>query len=170
MKNGGQPSNPELDSQAIEALKIANKQWESSVTFMVSAYWTKSDILSKLGYKDEALANYTKIISYFHSKFGDSYSELPLVKSTRVKIKETESYQPRKTVNLFPSKTQPIMALPPRPQTAVNIRIKRSKLNSTTKLKKRKGSVNRTRPQSATHKFGVAKRSTQPKLAKTLLM
>lgn len=55
----------------IEAFKVSNKQWESAISFMVSSYWTKSEILELQGKFEDSKRNYEQLISYFDSKLGE---------------------------------------------------------------------------------------------------
>ena len=101
LKFKGSSGDSDKDFQAVEALKIADKQWESSLMFMVSVYWTKSDILKAGGTKTQAIENYLRVINYFKEKFPGEYEKLQLVKDTREKIKEAEKPNFRNTVKLF---------------------------------------------------------------------
>ena len=101
LKHKGNSDDSDKDYQAIQALKVANKQWESSVMFMVSVYWTKSDILKASGFKTQAMDNYLRVLNYFKEKFPTNYEKLQLVKDTRQKIEEAESLESRNTAKLF---------------------------------------------------------------------
>lgn len=37
------------ENKEIEAMKVANKQWESAVGFLVQAHWVRSEILEEQG-------------------------------------------------------------------------------------------------------------------------
>ena len=50
------------DDNMKEILKIANKQWESAITFLASAYWAKSEILEKQGKPNESIQNYENLL------------------------------------------------------------------------------------------------------------
>lgn len=56
--------------KAMEAMKVANKQWESAVSFLVYSYWTKAQILEIQGKLDESAKSYEQLINYFTSKMG----------------------------------------------------------------------------------------------------
>ena len=46
------------NDKAIEAMKVANKQWEASVAFLVQAQWTRSEILEYQGKTNDSVQNY----------------------------------------------------------------------------------------------------------------
>ena len=39
-------------------MKVANKQWESAIVFLVTANWIKGEILEAKGKKSESIENY----------------------------------------------------------------------------------------------------------------
>jgi hypothetical protein len=55
---------------AMEAMKVANKQWEAAVGFLVNAFWTKSEILERQGKINDAIKTLQQVIEYFESKLG----------------------------------------------------------------------------------------------------
>ena len=50
------------DDNMKEILKIANKQWESAISFLATVYWTKSEILEKQGKPNESIQNYENLL------------------------------------------------------------------------------------------------------------
>lgn len=57
--------------QSIEAMKVANKQWESAIAFLVSAYWVRAEIFEKQGKLKDAVRSHEQLLGYLETKLGE---------------------------------------------------------------------------------------------------
>ncbi|CAI2361096.1 unnamed protein product [Moneuplotes crassus] len=101
-----------------EAMKMANKQWESSIAFLISAQWTKSETLEARGMKNESIKNYESLLNYLDSALTEENQNSLQVTKTKDRLKELLNPTPKFPKTIVIMKSKPKNKLGKRSKTA----------------------------------------------------